>query len=464
MTFVTETKGDIEVEKTDKIAKATATQLSWSESVGRIFENKNFKIFLATAWIYSSMQVTNRYFTLYFRDIGVPYVAVGMLLSFMTVVSLVGTFFAGYLADNYDRKRLAYVTMGINALGFLILSVAIDLWMVAFGLLTLAASNITGKGGTAYIMEVIDRRHGGVAVSLFTLGTLLGLVPLFVVSIMLDLGWIFVDVMRVMFFASGVLYIACTVIRVLWLDPTPIPVRERTSSILRDVISENIRGLKLLVKVLPIFIGVMILDALSDSFYGFSNLYYVNETLSFGIGDINLMLLLTLMISVPLTLYLGSVFDKRGGKRLTIAVYSVMPIAIALLIIAQIFPYLAPLEWVNALNSVYPGLGVIFSLAFIATATKSINDVLWMSVINTYIQKSLPRQELGKMLGLTTVLVILTGTVAPILSGIIYQLYQGVPLLIMALILNIVILAVLVTKSIEPRISVEDLENGEAVA
>ncbi|MFW9845458.1 MAG: MFS transporter [Candidatus Thorarchaeota archaeon] len=461
---MTEAKGDLEAERTGKIEEIEEKQpihLSWRESLGRVFQNRNFKIFLATAWIYSSMQVTNRYFTLYFRDIGVSYVAVGMLFSAMTIVALGGTFIAGYLADNYDRKRLAYVTMGINALGFLILSAAIDLWMVAFGLLTLAASNFTGQGGTAYIMEVIDRRHGGVAVSLFTLGTLLGLVPLLVVSIMLDARWVFVDVMRVMFFASGVLYIACTIIRMIWLDATPVPVRERSGSILRDVISENLRGLKLLVRVFPIFIAVMILDALSDSFYGFSNLYYVNETLNFGIGDINLMLLLTLIISVPLTLYLGSVFDKRGGKRLTIGVYSVMPIAITLLIIAQIFPYLAPLEWVNALNSVYPGLGVIFSLAFIATAIKSINDVLWMSVIRTYIQKSLPRKELGKMLGLTTVLIILTGTVAPILSGIIYQLYQGVPLLVMALILNIFILAVLVTKSIEPRISVEELENGD---
>ena len=104
-----------------------------------------------------------------------------------------------------------------------------------------------------------------------------------------------------------------------------------------------------------------------------------------------------LLISVPLTLYLGRVFDRHGGRRLTIAVYSVMPFAIALLILAQWIPFVAPLELREAVDSLYPGLSVIFSLAFIATALKSINDVLWHTVIGTYIQKSLPRRDLGKL-------------------------------------------------------------------
>jgi MFS family permease len=138
-----------------------------------------------------------------------------------------------------------------------------------------------------------------------------------------------------------------------------------------------------------------------------------------------------------------------------------MPLAIFLLIVAQNVQYIAPQSWVDALNGFFPGLGVLFSLAFIGTAIKSINDVLWMSVINTYIQKSLPRQELGKMLGLTTFFVLLTGTFAPILSGYIYEFYQGVPLLFMALALNIVILIILGTRSIEPNIEVEEIENGK---
>jgi MFS family permease len=170
------------------------------------------------------------------------------------------------------------------------------------------------------------------------------------------------------------------------------------------------------------------------------------------------MLLLTLTFSIPLTLYLGRLFDKHGGKKLTLMVYSVMPIAIGLLIVAQNVPYIAPTAWLAAADSIYPGLSVLFSLAFIATAIKSINDVLWMTVINTYIQKSLPRQDLGKMLSLTAVFVLSIVTVGQIPAGVIYELFRGIPLLFMALGLNFAILYILAARSIEPRVSVEELE------
>ena len=170
------------------------------------------------------------------------------------------------------------------------------------------------------------------------------------------------------------------------------------------------------------------------------------------------MILITLAISVPLTLLLGQRFDKRGGKRITIAVYSVMPIALTLLILAQYIPFIAPLEWVDILDIVYPGLGVILSLAFIATAIKTTNDNLWGTVMGAYIQKSLPKADIGKMIGVSALLVLLVGTITPIFSGYIYTLFEGVPLIIGAIILNIVILVILVTKSIEPRVDVLELE------
>ncbi len=248
------------------------------------------------------------------------------------------------------------------------------------------------------------------------------------------------------------------IIRIIWLDSTPIPERERDSSIIRDFVKESLRGLRLLVRIFPVFILVMMIDALSDNMYGYSNLFYVNETLEFNIGQIFLMMLITLALSVPLTLLLGRAFDKRGGKRITIAVYSVMPVALSLLLIAQQVKYIAPEPWVAVLDNIYPGFGVILSLAFIATAMKTTNDSLWWTTIDAYIQKSLPRKDLGKMLGLSTLLVLIVGTIAPIFSGLIYTYYEGVPLILGALILNIVILAILATKSIEPRVSVEELE------
>ncbi|MHA1289075.1 MAG: hypothetical protein ACTSPB_16935, partial [Candidatus Thorarchaeota archaeon] len=78
----------------------------------------------------------------------------------------------------------------------------------------------------------------------------------------------------------------------------------------------------------------------------------------------------------------------------TIAVYAVMPIAVGLLILAEQIPYVAPANWLAWLDGVYLGLSIMFSLAFIATALKSINDTLWLSILGTYILKSLPRQDI----------------------------------------------------------------------
>jgi MFS family permease len=433
--------------------------LSWWQSVKRVLSNRNWAIYLGTVWIYSSMGVLNQYFTLYFRDIGVSYIMVGILISLMFVVNMIGTIFSGYLADNYDRRILSGITQTINGFAFILLAISTEIVAIAITLVIFGLSSLTSTAGQAYSMEQVDRRLGGVANSLFTLGTTWGLVPLFAVTILLDLGTGFVEIMQLLLFVAGILFLVSALIRFTVLKSLPQPDRaERKGNILRDFLSENIRGLKLLFKVFPIFVIVVGLDAFSDAFYRFGSLYFVNETLAFTIAEINLMILVTLAFSVPLTLWLGRVFDKRGGRGITIAVYSVMPVAVGLLILAEQVPYIAPASLLASIDAVYPGLSVIFSLAFIATALKTINDTLWFSILGTYILKSLPRPDLGKMLSLTMVVVFLFISFGPIPAGIMYDAWQGLPLLYTVVILNIFILGVLITKSIEPRIDVEELE------
>ncbi len=437
------------------------SDLSWFQSVRRVLSNRNWTIYLATVWIYSSLSVLMQYFTIYFRDIGISYVMVGVLLTLMFAINILGTFASGYLADNYDRRKLSAITMVVNAIAFFLLAFATQIVAVALAMVIAGLSSFTGTAGQAYSMQQIDRRLGGVANSLFTLGTALGLVPLYIVTLLLNVGTPFIQVMQYLLFGAGILYVFAAIVRFTALKSLPLPKRNKQSvSLLKDFLSENLRGLKLLFKVFPVFVVVICLDAFSDSFYRFASLYYVNETLAFAITDINLMLLITLILSVPLTLWLGRIFDKRGGRGVTIAVYSVMPIAVALLVIAQYVPYISPAGWNEAVDSVYPGLSVIFSLAFIGTAMKSINDVLWFSVLGTYILKSLPRQDLGKMLSLTMVLVMIFVTLGPLPAGLIYDAFQGLPLLYSVIVINIVILIILITKSIEPRIDVIELENG----
>ncbi|MFW9850166.1 MAG: MFS transporter [Candidatus Thorarchaeota archaeon] len=434
-------------------------QMSWFESVKHVTQNRNWTLYLITVWIYGAMNVLYQYFNLYFRDIGISYISVGILTSGLIVVRLVGNIVSGYLADNYDRRKLSVFTMTFSGIGYLMLVFVQDFLLVAVAMITMGLSAFTGTAGIAYQMQQVDRRFGGVAQSLFNLGTSLGLLPLYFISVLLDAGYGFISVMQILLFVSSILYFVCAGIRAFGLESIAMPTRQSTSdNVLRDFIGENARGLKLLVRVFPVFVAVICIDALSDSFYSFANTYYLNETLEYGLGEINFMFLITLLISVPLTLYLGRFFDKHGGRNLTIAVYSIMPVSISLLIIARFVPNYTPESWLIAINQVYPGLGVIFTLAFLATAMKSINDTLWWSVLGTYIQKSLPRQDLGKLFSLTTVLILAVVSLGPIPAGWIYTNWQGLPLLFITLVINILILVVLVAFRFEPSISVEELE------
>jgi len=189
---------------------------SWMQSVRYLMSNKNFKLFVVTNWIVGSLAIVWQVLNLYLRDLGIDYIALGFLYAIMTVVLLLGNLVASYLADNYNRRNLAIITMALNGLGFLILAFATSFEIVALGLLTIASSNFTGQGGTAYIMEIIDRKYGGVAVSLFRLGTVFALGPLLAMAIMYNSGWEFIFIMRVVFFVGAILFWATVVIRILW--------------------------------------------------------------------------------------------------------------------------------------------------------------------------------------------------------------------------------------------------------
>ncbi|MHA2179550.1 MAG: MFS transporter, partial [Candidatus Thorarchaeota archaeon] len=129
-------RADSSMDEQDSVSPEPATietpdddvsQLSWWQSVKRVLSNRNWSIYLGTVWIYSSMSVLNQYFTLYFRDIGISYIMVGIVLSLMFVVNMIGTFFAGYIADNYDRRNLSGITMIVNSIGFTLLAVTTDM-------------------------------------------------------------------------------------------------------------------------------------------------------------------------------------------------------------------------------------------------------------------------------------------------------------------------------------------------
>ena len=421
----------------------------------------SYSVYLITAWILGVFGIIMQsYLMLFLRDylefylpeIGLVYVTIGFILLGYMAVELVARFFGGYIGDNYNRKWLSVFTMFFAGIAMFILAFSAGLLGLIVGSLLIAGSSIFASGSTSYIYEQIEPEHSGLAMGIFQTSSGFGLIGLGIVTWLLAIGVPFVITIQIVFYLGFLCYMAAAVIRAVFLaEPTPIVRKKQETNKARDFLKQNANALKLLWVILPVFTAVLILDALSDGFYRFVSTFYLNEALGFSIGEISIMLIVVLAFSIPLSVWVGSFFDKRGSRRAIIIVYSVMPITLILLILAPLFPYWLPPTIVAQLVSIYPILEPLVSTAFIAIAMKNINDILWWTLILTYLRKALPRSETAKMLSIFFIVVFFAFLVTPIPSGILYTFFGALPVLVVALILNFIILAILVLANVEPR-------------
>ncbi len=429
----------------------------------------SYSVYLITAWILGVFGIIMQsYLMLFLRDflllympqVELVYVTIGLILLGYMAVELVARFFGGYIGDNYNRKWLSVVTMFVSGVAMLIFAFATGLVGLIAGALIMAGSALFASGSTSYIYEQVEPEHSGLAMGIFQTSTGFGLIGLGLVTWLLATGVPFVITIQIVFFVGSMCFMAAAVIRAVFLtEPRPIVRKDQDTNKAREFIKQNSNALKLLWVILPVFMVVLILDALSDGFYRFVSTFYLNEALGFSIGEISIMLIVVLAFSIPLSVWVGSFFDTRGSRRAIIAVYSVMPITLVLLILAPLFPYWLPAAIAAPLIATYPILEPLLSTAFLAIAMKNINDILWWTLILTYLRKAMPRSETAKMLSIFFIVVFLAFLVTPIPSGIIYTIYGALPLLSISLVINLIILGILVIANVEPKPIPEEFKN-----
>jgi cyanate permease len=125
-----------------------------------------------------------------------------------------------------------------------------------------------------------------------------------------------------------------------------------------------------------------------------------------------------------------------------------MPLCALLLLIAPIFPYWVPEFVRNQADSVFNGLGAIFSTPFVALVLKSVNDSVWYLLLLTIIQKNLPRRDTAKILSVFWFIVYLLSSIGPFVGGFIFQyFYQGY-LFVVVFVLNLIILGWIATRGL----------------
>ena len=408
-------------------------------SLKAVFSWKNYRVYLATAWIFNAFTYLGSFFNLYLWSIIPSLVFIGTVGTITSAISTTARFFGGYTGDTINRKTLAVVSMLIMAAYYLIMGLFTDPFLIFVALTIYASAEITKGGSTAYIMDNIPREHSGLALSLFTAGRTLSIISLAIFGILFPaLGY---TVFRQLHLIGAILIFISALIRAKYLESSPQKGREKGSRLWRSFVEENRRALRILLALIPGMIIVCIFDSISDSFFTLGALIYMSEELAIDIPSMVIMFITTIAIQVPLILKVGRLTDRRGVKSTALAVYTIMPLSAALLIVAYWIPDWAPLSFSLLANSIIPGLGVIFKTSFLAIVLKSVNDTLWYTIVLVLIRKRLPSKDTSKILSLFWFVVWISASFGPIIGGFLSEATSIMSLFVIVFILNIIILA-----------------------
>ncbi len=407
-------------------------------SLNTIFSWKNYRIYLITGWVFNAFVYLDSFFNLYLWSIIPNLVIIGGIGTVAATIGAIARFFGGYIGDRVNRKSLAFISMFIVAIYYVMMGIFVDPLFIFIALMIYYSAEITKGGSNAYIMDNIPREHSGLALSLFTAGRIFSIITLSIFGVLYSI--IDFAAFRILCLIGGILLILSSLLRAKYLENSETNRREAGTKLWKVFIEDNKRALKILLTIIPGMIIVCILDSISDSFFKLGAFIYMYEELYIDVPSIVIMLIATVLIQVPLLLKVGRLTDRRGVKSTALTIYAIMPISAALLIMANWFPTWAPLSFSTAANAVIPGLGVIFKTSFIAVVLKYVNDTLWYTVVLVLIRKRLPSHDTAKFLSLFWVIVWLTSSLGPLIGGIISEATSILFLFIGILILNIFIL------------------------
>jgi len=303
-----------------------------------------------------------------------------------------------------------------------------------------AFTGIAQGGSSAFIMDNIPREHSGLALSLFRMGSSFGILTLLVFGALVPTKDLFDPGFRAIYLFSGIILLICAIGRAVYLEGGSQNGRIREKSIWRDFLSENRNAVRLIKRAMPAVLAIVVLDGLSDSIFQFGAVLYTGEILEYTIGQINIMLLAPLVISLPLLFRVGRMSDLMGMRRTTILVYSVMPVCAALLFFAPTIQFWVPIAIVEMADSLLPGLNIVFTPPFLALMLKYTNDILWGLVLLTLVQKSMPQTDTAKVLAVFWSIVHVIASIGPLIGGAIFEFLDASLLFALVIVANIVIL------------------------
>ncbi len=414
---------------------------SYLENLKIIFRSRNYLVILFTNYSGAIFLAAWIYLNLFFRDVGISYFELGLADSWAMILGLFATLFGGYWADKYipHRKYMATFNMFFLAIAtFLIPSVTdfsglLLVWTV-FGFSQFCQASID-----PILFESIPPEQMGTGTSLFTITGIFGIIGLLVVGILIKDS--FVSGLKIFWYLFTIVALVNFFTRMFFLKKTqPARQIEEQKHIrgIKDLLNQYKTGVVVLISTIPLFFIVFLLDVTSDINYSFAQTFFLNEEVGMDYSTINYTMIGAIILGVLGGLLAGFLLDRtKNDARVMFLAYMFLPFSIILLFISPSVP-----KWTDLLSN--EGIGaIVSSTAFIAVIIKAGNDQVWRTISWGAVGRKLPREHTGKVMAILSMSTSGIGVFVSPITGFIYQVEGGKPLLLIIFVLNILILALL---------------------
>ncbi len=433
-----------------------------------LMKDRSFRVLLITGWIMYGIDKIFSYMNLYLRALGWSFVLIGAISSLYLLIRSAARFVGGFIGDTHNRRTMSIATMGLTSVAWLMLGISNQFWIVVSAYMFFGFISFIRSGASAYLYTRIPRKPRdlmGLGNSLFqSVGPILSLPILFALAIWANI-FPLVILIQDLFLFGGFLLFFCTLLRWRYLaheksspeeylDGNPIPK-------FRNVVTENIRAVKIIISLVPGLLLIGILDTLSDAMFNYGALIYANEFAGVSYAGISLILIIVVIIQAPLGLMIGQKMgiNDENKYKAALGIYSIIPLSVALVLVSPSYPFLPliPHEWIQWAGKLFPGGEVIFSTVFLGLILKSINDNLWATILFTVIGSKFPKKDWGKTSSMYFSIVVLIATMAPTLAGIMFESMGPEWMFAMLIVLNIaLIITIIATKfGMTPQNSME---------
>jgi hypothetical protein len=422
---------------------------TYIQDLRKIFQSRNYVVILVTNYTGSLFLAAWVYLNLYFRDVGIDYLELGIANGWAMLIGLFFTMLGGYWADKYlhHRRYMAmfnkfFIAIAMFLMPFVDTFISLVVVWTVFSLSQFCQASID-----PILFESLPKEQMGTGTSLFTLTGVFGVFGLLLVGFLITDG--FVEGLRIFFLLAGVASMIDFFIRLFFLEQITTDSSEKTTEqngFAQDLIIQYSTGLKVMLGTIPLFFVVFLLDVSSDINYQFAQNFFLNEEVGMNYNTLNYTMIGSTIVGVIGGLAAGALLDRTtNDAKIMFLAYMFLPFSIFLLFNSPMIP-----TWIEFQSSELL-LTLISNTAFIAVIIKAGNDVIWRTIAWGAVGRKLPREHTGKVIAILGMSIQAFGVFMSPIAGFIYKQEGGGWLLIIALGINLLILSLLLFGWIRSR-------------